>query len=229
MNVKNSIVNAAQACDKGNLVSIRKGEAVTTSLKVSEVFGKPHNDVLKAIKALECSPSFRAGNFSLSFYIRQIANSKGYKRQPMYYLTRDGFTFLVMGFTGKTAAMFKEAYINAFNEMERKLREDGAAKELDRAERLLDARVESFNEKLASAVAKARHGGRSNYGSCGDLRIGISRPCGRGFAEKLDNAFRQLEIAYLDGFSFAERMRNFEDAANAVRRALAPHDGRLLF
>ncbi|WP_260458301.1 Rha family transcriptional regulator [Bacteroides salyersiae] len=41
------------------------------------------------------------------------------KKGPMFYLTRDGFTFLAMGFTGKVAVEFKETYINAFNEMEK--------------------------------------------------------------------------------------------------------------
>ncbi|MGI9701007.1 Rha family transcriptional regulator [Pseudomonas aeruginosa] len=36
-------------------------------------------------------------------------------------MTRDGFTFLCMGFTGEEAARWKEAYINAFNKMEQAL------------------------------------------------------------------------------------------------------------
>ncbi|MFU7547971.1 Rha family transcriptional regulator, partial [Pseudomonas paraeruginosa] len=43
------------------------------------------------------------------------------KPEPYFRMTRDGFTFLCMGFTGKEAARWKEAYINAFNKMEQAL------------------------------------------------------------------------------------------------------------
>lgn len=41
----------------------------------------------------------------------------------MYIMNRDGFSLLAMGFTGKKALEWKLKYINAFNEMERQLRE----------------------------------------------------------------------------------------------------------
>lgn len=110
-----------------SLVSVNNGQVVTTSLQVAEFFGKQHNEVLKSIKALECSELFRAGNFTLSCYTRKNGNVT--KAYPMYYLTRDGFTFLAMGFTGKIAAQFKEAYINAFNVMDKKLRSQEFRKE----------------------------------------------------------------------------------------------------
>lgn len=103
-----------------NLVSVERSQVVTTSLKVAEIFSKKHQHVLRDIKALDCSENFRASNFGLSEYPYENGNIK--KMLPMYYITRDGFTFLVMGFTGKTAAKYKEAYIRAFNEMEAKLR-----------------------------------------------------------------------------------------------------------
>ena len=107
------------ARDNG-LVTVENNQAVTTSLKVAEVFGKTHFHVLQSIRSLECSKEFQESNFGFSFYLRKLPNNAT-KKEPMYYITRDGFTFLAMGFTGKIAARFKEAYINAFNEMERKL------------------------------------------------------------------------------------------------------------
>jgi len=89
----------------------------TTSLLVAQKFEKRHDDVLKAIKNLECSSEFRARNFADSSY--QSAQNKV---MPMYIITRDGFTFLVMGFTGSMASKFKEEYINEFNRMEKLLR-----------------------------------------------------------------------------------------------------------
>ena len=113
------ITLTSTTCAK-NLVSVNDGRIVTTSLQVAEVFNKLHRHVLRDIRNLECSSSFQESNFGLSFYHSKLLNG-GYKKQPMYYITKDGFTFLAMGFTGKVAARFKEAYINAFNEMEKRL------------------------------------------------------------------------------------------------------------
>jgi len=85
----------------------------TTSLNISAVFQRPHKDVLNSIKQLSCSIEFNRRNFSPVKY----TDKKGESR-PMYEMTRDGFFFLVMGFTGAKAAAFKEAYIEAFNQME---------------------------------------------------------------------------------------------------------------
>ena len=107
--------------DIKDLVVVENSQAVTTSLKVAEVFGKEHKDVLKALKSLECSELFRERNFALSEYTYKNGNIT--KTVPLYYITRDGVAMLAFGFTGKRAAHFKEAYINAFNAMESKLRE----------------------------------------------------------------------------------------------------------
>lgn len=88
--------------------------AMTDSLKVAYYFAKQHKNVLKAIKELNCSPEFWRLNFKPSNY----TDERG-KKQPMYLMTQDGFTLLVMGFTGKKAMQFKEAYINEFNQMKR--------------------------------------------------------------------------------------------------------------
>ena len=93
------------------------GEVKTTSIRIAEYFGKNHRDVLKAVSRLECSEEFNQRNFAPVEY----TDAKG-ERRPMYSLTRDGFVFLAMGFTGPKAAQVKEAYINAFNQMERELK-----------------------------------------------------------------------------------------------------------
>ena len=90
-------------------IAIVDGQAVTSSLAVADFFSKRHDDVLKKIRTLECSASFTARNFSVSDY----TDCTG-RKLPCYQITRDGFAFLAMGFTGKRAAQFKEAYINAF-------------------------------------------------------------------------------------------------------------------
>ena len=65
---------------------------------VAEFFGKRHDNVLRAIERLECSEKFNALNFEVVKYIDQ----KGQAR-TMYNMTKDGFTLLAMGFTGKKA------------------------------------------------------------------------------------------------------------------------------
>lgn len=96
------------------IVKVGKDErAAVTSLDVAETFGKDHNKVLRDIRELGCSEEFRLSNFGQSSYLN--AQSKS---MPMYLMTRDGFTLLVMGYTGALAMKFKEAYIKQFNAME---------------------------------------------------------------------------------------------------------------
>ena len=104
-------------------LTIIEGRITATSLQVSEHFGKRHADVLRAIKNLDCSKEFAERNFALS----DFTDSTG-RKLPCYRMTRDGFTFLAMGFTGKEAARWKEAYINAFNQMESELLAQATAK-----------------------------------------------------------------------------------------------------
>ncbi|BAH43884.1 hypothetical protein BBR47_53870 [Brevibacillus brevis NBRC 100599] len=95
------------------LVFIGNGKAVTDSLLVAEKFGKGHDNVLRDIRNLDCSSEFRLLNFEESIY----TNERG-RVYPKVDMTRDGFTFLVMGYTGKDAGRFKEDYIKAFNLLE---------------------------------------------------------------------------------------------------------------
>ncbi len=109
-----------------NLLGIvleRKGVPVTTSRKIAKMFGKEHYNVLRDIENLNCSESFNAINFELVNY----KDKKGEKR-PEYIITKDGFVFLVMGYRGRKAAAFKEAYIKRFNDMEDYIKSVQAAK-----------------------------------------------------------------------------------------------------
>lgn len=116
-------------------VFLHDGHAVTTSLRVSEIFGKRHDNVVRDIKKMVGtegggllnfeestdeglsnfgqSSEFGRSNFRPSSYLNEQN-----KEQPMYELTKNGFTFLVMGFTGPQSTQFKIAYINRFDEME---------------------------------------------------------------------------------------------------------------
>lgn len=71
-------------------------QALTSSLLVAREFGKEHSKVMRDISNLACSQEFRAANFGASSY-----KSEQGKEFPMCTMTKDGFSFLVMGYTGK--------------------------------------------------------------------------------------------------------------------------------
>ncbi|WP_434750191.1 Rha family transcriptional regulator [Paenibacillus amylolyticus] len=100
------------------LVFIDNGRVLTDSLTVADVFGKDHAKVLRDIRELDCSEEFNESNFGLISY----EDSRG-RAKPKYVLTQDGFTFLAMGYTGREAARFKEAYIRQFNHMRQQLQQ----------------------------------------------------------------------------------------------------------
>ncbi|NRS51009.1 Rha family transcriptional regulator [Brevibacillus sp. HB2.2] len=90
----------------------RNGQAFCSSRQVAVEFEKEHKNVLRDIENLDCSEGFRRLNFEQSSY-----KNEQNKKQPEYLMTKDGFTFLAMGYRGAKAARFKEAYIRRFNEM----------------------------------------------------------------------------------------------------------------
>lgn len=124
----------------------------TTSLNVASVFKRPHKDVLNTIKQLPCSEGFGRRNFSPTSY-----TDSWNREQQMFEMTRDGFVFLVMGFTGAKAAAFKEAYINAFNAMELELKSRGDAAMLAVQEEMIDLQrqvIHLSNFKLRALEAR---------------------------------------------------------------------------
>ncbi len=95
-----------------------KGKIVVSSRKVSEVFEKRHDIVLRSIINMinaedGLSQNFIHRNFALNEYRDTVG-----RKLPEYLLTRDGFVVLAMGLTGSKALQFKEAYVNKFNEMQ---------------------------------------------------------------------------------------------------------------
>jgi len=108
-----------------DLVEMKEGLAVVSSKSVSSKFGKVHRDVMRAISDMNCSEEFRERNFAQSSY-----TSPQNKKLKCVDMTRDGFAFLCMGFTGNKAAKWKEAYIEAFNKMEEYIRRDSGTNNL---------------------------------------------------------------------------------------------------
>lgn len=98
------------------IVKLGKEErAAVTSLDVAETFAKEHYHVLEDIRAIQNAIS--SPEFSGLFYEHSYIASNG-KKNPMYVMNRDGFTLLVMGYTGVKAMQYKLAYIRQFNAME---------------------------------------------------------------------------------------------------------------
>ncbi|MDR5008304.1 Rha family transcriptional regulator [Agrobacterium fabacearum] len=100
------------------ILSVKDGSVVANSRDVADYFERPHFQVLRSIRDLDCSHEFMECNF-VSFKINDLTGIS----TSHYEMTKDGFVFLAMGFTGPKAARFKEAYIAQFNAMEAELRE----------------------------------------------------------------------------------------------------------
>lgn len=128
-----------------NLIK-RDNKIVVSSREIAENFEKEHSKVLRAIRNLECSSEFRQANFGESSYYNEQN-----KQQPEYLITRDGFTLLAMGFTGKKAMQFKEAYIEAFNKMELALKTKN--KEVFNVE-LIETKKKNADARLKNANIK---------------------------------------------------------------------------
>lgn len=97
----------------------------TTSLIVAEAFGKRHDNLISAIESLDVPRDYHLLNFKES--IRRVSSGKGAVRKfKTYEITRDGFSLLVMGFTGKKAMGWKIKFLEAFNAMEASLSQSAA-------------------------------------------------------------------------------------------------------
>ena len=120
------------------ILSTQKGAPVASSRQIAESFGKEHKDVLEAIRTKTAENSALLEMFHLTEY-----TTSQNKKLPMYLMNRDGFSFLVMGFTGKKADEWKLRYIQAFNAMEKQLAQ---RPQLSRAELMAQALIAAHDE-----------------------------------------------------------------------------------
>jgi Rha family phage regulatory protein len=97
------------------ILSTQNGEPVASSRQIAENFGKEHKNVIQAVANLVAENSA-----AKSMFYETTFENRG-KQYPMYLMNRDGFSLLVMGFTGKAALEWKLKYIQAFNAMEKQL------------------------------------------------------------------------------------------------------------
>lgn len=169
----------------------KEEKATCSSLDVAETFGKEHRRVLQDIRELGCSDEFRLHNFVQSYY-----EDKQKKGQPMYIMTRDGFTLLVMGYTGELAMKFKETYIRQFNAMEDVL----LGKRIEREKGVVSR--QSLTKAIQQSAENDRMHGHaySNYTNCiykvlfGKTAAQLREERGIGKADNLRDCFEQEEI-----------------------------------
>ncbi len=176
-------------------VEVIDGIVVTTSLAIAEYFGKRHDQVLESIRNAQAQVPdlFRDQNFLESKYTPN-GQSRSY---PMYHVTKDGFIFLVMGFTGREAAQIKVAYITAFNQMEAQLRTQSPSVESD-TEHALMKKCIALQEKLLEVYEQQ-----------------LQPKPKRATPHRLTNeAIRQIRSLYEQGFSQADiaRMTHYSSA-----------------
>lgn len=100
------------------LVYLKNDEAVCDSLQVAEKFKKEHRNVLQSVDSLIAENSAVKAMFKTAHY--RAENGQTYRK---FYMNRDGFSLLAMGFTGKKALEWKLQYISAFNQMENLIKE----------------------------------------------------------------------------------------------------------
>lgn len=103
-------------------------DIMISSKEVADKFDKEHKRVMQSIREFECSEVFHGANFVHVEIITKNAIG-GPLNKSHYDMTRDGFLFLAMGFTGKKAAKWKEDVINAFNQMEAFIKDELARRE----------------------------------------------------------------------------------------------------
>lgn len=108
--------------DEFSVFADQRGVPRVDSLFVAATFEKQHYNVLRDIGRITASNSGLSPEFiALNFEGNTYRDARG-RKLPRYLLTRDGFTMLVMGYTGSKAMHFKELYIQRFNEMEQCIR-----------------------------------------------------------------------------------------------------------
>lgn len=152
-----SIGSSASAVSARPELSIHDGIVTTTSLQVAQFFGKRHDNVLRAIRALIRESA--ADDYRLNFEEVNVdfTNGKGGAQNgTAYRMTREGFMLLAMGFTGKEALRWKLAYIAAFNRMEVELQKPAQdPQRIQLAQRLATQAAAQVTQAVFDAVMAA--------------------------------------------------------------------------
>lgn len=162
------------------LVETMRQQAVVSSLQVAEHFHKSHNHVLRDINNLLGGVSKIGETPSPKMFFKSTyTHEQNGETYPMYYMNRDGFSLLVMGFTGKKALEWKLKYIAAFNAMEKRLAEIQSQEYLDARKEGKAVRREFTDEiKRYAALAESQgHKGTAKFAYSNITKL-VKKPFG---------------------------------------------------
>ena len=189
-----------------DLVVMHLGKLMVSSQLVADKFGKAHRDVMRAIKNIDCSDNFKVRNFAQCNFTNKM--NREFVGQMM---TRDGFSFLCMGFTGKEAAKWKEAYIEAFNSMEQELSKSSETLEWKQARLQSIGARKSVTDQISEFVKYATKQGSESapryFGSITKMEykalelISKNEKVPKGFRDTLD----AMDLAFLTTAEYVAR------------------------
>ena len=220
------------------LVIMHDQQAVTTSLVLAEAFEKQHKHVIEAIEK-KISTAENSALLKNMFVEDSYIASNG-KQNKMYYLNRDGFTFIAMGFTGKKADEFKLKYIEAFNKMEQIVKqelpqtpEEKLALTMQVTLRL-DKRVGNLEKSIDEIQNKSEIDSDQRY----KLWVARNKKAVKALGGKESNAykdkalsrktFRALEHSLKKKFAISRyedlKKENFDEAIKTINKWYPPYE-----
>ena len=188
---------------KQELVIMHDKTAVTTSLKVAEIFNKDHKHVIEAIEN-KIQSAENSADYKNMFAEGTYKDGRN-REQKMYYMNRDGFSFIAFGFTGKRADNFKLQYIDAFNHMEEQIKLPTSPREL--AGLALRANEET-NQRLDNVEDDVK-----------DLKENqvIPQPLYNALQHRISQRVSEIAFSY-GGVNKKQRSELFKDINGGVKR-----------
>src|SRR5690625_7379309 len=126
------------------LVFKSNDQIVTSSRNIARDFGKRHDHVIRDIETIILGLP-KNGEAQEMFYETYYTHEQNKQVYRQFLMNRDGFTLLVMGFTGRKAMQFKMQYISAFNEMEKQIEQQQKPKTQ------LEILQQSINQQIGRA------------------------------------------------------------------------------
>lgn len=212
-----------------NLINItnQDGQLIVSSREVAKNFEKRHDNVIRNIKdyieTLKITDTSKLRTlFIEGEYATKDSNGVKYKE---YLLTRDGFTLLAMGFTGNKALEWKLKYIEAFNKMEKALKEVYHISETA----LVNNFMNSVEEKLFKSIDERFEKYEDNYRPTHANKIDINNYIKNGLGEDRGaeevNLVKQRVLLMLDAEAWQdipykkliENMRLIDESIRAVK------------
>ena len=204
-----------------DLVQVQNNQVVVSSLDVAEHFRKRHCDVLEAIRVeMGVTENSVDPLEAEMFYETTYTHPQNKQEYPMILMNRDGFSLVVMGFTGKKASEWKRKYIYAFNEMERRLKEQAPqlspvemiaqiAQNAVEQERRLKA-IELQGSNTAAEVREIKKAFTQKDTLETDVKDLVNRMIKEGYSKNYADAYNRLykELQNLTGARINQRWNN---------------------